>query len=144
MNTYQPIHLDRSTFDTPPSLYRDLEHHTRFQRVLRFQEYVNFAEPQDILEEFIRLSKMSCDIGFEDPLSLYDYDNMVLLIDDRFGRHQTEFQPGMDITKLYVNIPCIEGNYHCGVNCRLIDHLLGVGCNKCARDYGISSLYPLE
>ena len=131
-----------------PNVFLDLEHYTRFQRIINFQQFANRASHHEIAEEFVRLSCIIFDSDFDndpnDHTTIYDYNSMCLIEDDLLGTREIEFYTGVNITRLRVIIPCMFGNLHMGVNCRLIDHLNGIGCPQCAEHFGISSVFPME
>lgn len=124
------------------SNFRDLDHHAAFQRVVYFQEYIRRSDPISIKNEFIRISQMSFRLEFTEPEdTFFDYDNMTLWDYDNYGNpFQVEFEPGLNINQVFVQIPCNYDDRHRGVCCKIIDHLTGIGCLDCARDYGIGYL----
>jgi len=130
------------------NMFRDIEHYTRFQRVLHFQKFVNNEAPNYIFEEFIRLSRMIYESDFDTDINesntLYDYDNMTLFEDDMFGIREVQFYTGIQLNQIRIIIPCMFEKIHQGINCKIIDHLLGIGCPQCAEVYGISGLFPRE
>lgn len=128
MNTFELITL------------RNIEHEAALQRIIHFQEYIRISDPVSIKKEFIRISRItfSSDNVFDD---LFDYNEIILLDYDNHGNpFKTMFEPGMNIANILVQIPCNFDNNHRGVCCKIMDHLTGIGCINCARDYGISQL----
>lgn len=142
-----PIHQNIMN-KVAPNMFMDIDHYTRFQRILTFQKFVSTASPLDIYNEFVRLSRTvfesDFDIEFNNLDTLYDYQNLILLEYDMFGIHESEFYTGMNISNFRVIIPCHYDLSHNGVNCLLVDHLNGIGCPDCAQMFGISGFFPKE
>lgn len=119
---------------------RNYEHDAALQRVMRFQEYIQQNDPHSIREEFIRISQItfSSDNVFDD---LFDYSSIDLWDYDNHGNpFRVNFEPGMNIANILIQIPCNFDTNHRGVCCKILDHLTGLGCLDCARDYGVSQL----
>lgn len=130
--------IDPRNFDT-------IEQYSRFQRIIKFQKLINNADAATIRAEFVLLSAMSCDIDRDEAYSYYDYDNMHIFDDGMFGYRETDFNTGMNLVETRIIIPCNHNTKHRGVNCRIIDHLMGIGdCIDCVNLYGIGSWYPTE
>ena len=133
------------THQIDPMNEHEIEKYTRLDRVFQFQEFVNQAHPDNSRDEFIRLSRMICDLCTDDHYSIYDYDHIVFIEDTRLGRYETHLYPGIDLSDVWIMIPCYMSNQHQGINCRLIDHLIyGIECLDCLKLFNDNSLYPIE
>lgn len=110
----------------------------RFQRIVDFQKLVNLSEVDTIFNEFVRLSRLVCGAKYDQYTDKYehpyDYDKITIIEDSRFGeRVLTSFEPCLALSELHIIIPCRRCGFTEGVNCRLIDHLLGTGCSECRK-----------
>ena len=136
--------LTNTSEDMHKIMFTDMTRYVRMQRIIRFQEFVNQFDPQAICKEFIMLSRSSFDLDTEGRTDLLDYDNMILLVDEVYGYRETIFHTGEYIERWWIKIPCKINPNHRGIDCRLIDHLLGIGCKDCALENRVDTLYPVE
>jgi len=139
--------LNRMNNSTPliePKNFDTIEHMCRFQRVVKFQQFMNVADATSIRKEFIELSKMAYTICIDDDdYTLFDYSNLQLILDDMFGSRIIQFETGLTLTDLRIVMPCIYKHFHRGVSGSVIDHLMGIAdCPDCLMLYGPPSCYP--
>lgn len=120
--------------------------YTLADRISYLQQIFDTETPAVIREEFIYLSDLIHNAELEDEAGLFDYTQIILIHDDMFGARIVGFEQGLNVRELWVRIPCnFDGDgWHGGVNCRLIDHLNGHGCDDCAKQYGFGGMYPYE
>lgn len=116
-----------------------------FERIQAFQQFINTNLPEDNLRKFIELSSMIFSCDSDDSFLFFDYMSVSFLFDYGVGHVPiVGIEPGMQLNNLWVSIPCAVDSFHTGVECGVINHLLGMGCFDCADEYGISGLFPIE
>ena len=128
-----------------PKNFDMIEHHYRKNRIIIFQHFIHSCYYVDaIVSEFVDISKMAYSIDLDDESALFDYSQMQLFTDDIFGFRQIWWEPHLTLSDLWIKIPCTYNTSHRGVNCRVVDHLMGIGdCIDCIKN-AEGVLHPTE
>ena len=106
----------------------------RFIRVVEFQKFINQNTPDDIFNEFIRLTRLVFGVSYNEQIKYH-----MKLYND--GIRVDNIEPGMSLQNITIIIPCTCDNTHSGVNCYIIEFLLGKGCVDCITRNSITEIF---
>lgn len=118
----------------------------RLPDIYKFQDFIHQHTGYENREECIRLSRQY--FGPDQyGTDILNYEKLVFHITSITSANyivHEELPTATRLSCVYVIIPCNVLQTHKGVHCRLVDHLLGIGCGDCAKHFGLSPLFPME